>query len=51
MAGTLEFLYKSRLADSLGTLEHFYGHRVHPQKVLKIQNERQMYLIVQEHRL
>lgn len=35
MAGTLEFLYKVKLADSLGTLEHFYGRKVKPRQVLK----------------
>lgn len=40
MAGTLQFLYKSRLALSLGTLEHFYGRKVPQKKVLKTQQAR-----------
>ena len=37
MAGTLHFIYKARLSQAMGVLDHYYGRSVDPKQVLKTQ--------------
>ena len=48
MAGALLFIYQSRLASSLGTLDNFYGRKVPKKQVQKTQQARQVALMMQE---